>query len=52
MTRQEKKALESLKIDSLNSFLATHFCQFEDKRRSNQSISVQDALMSGYALLH
>lgn len=50
MTRQEKKALDSLKIDSLNSFLATQFRQFEDKRRSNHSVSVKDALMSGYAV--
>ena len=50
MTRQEKKALESLKIDPFNNFLAAQFRRFPDARASNQSITAKDALMSGYAV--
>ena len=49
-TKRERKALESLKIDPLNSYLAKEFSKFPDDRDDNLSITMQDALMSGYAM--
>lgn len=50
MTKRERKQLERLKIDALHTYLAKHFSGFTDKRDDNQSIRMQDALMSGYAV--
>ena len=50
MTKRERKKLEELKIDPLHSFLAKKFKGFMDKREDNLSITMQDALMSGYAV--
>ncbi|MCB0555155.1 MAG: transposase [Phaeodactylibacter sp.] len=50
MATREEKALELLKIDPLHKFMAKQFRGFTDTRDENQSISMQDALMSGYAV--
>ncbi|MCB9294422.1 MAG: transposase [Lewinellaceae bacterium] len=50
MTKRERKELESIKIDSLHAFLAKQFRGFTDNRDDNLSITMQDALMSGYAV--
>lgn len=50
MATREEKAVESLKIDALHKFLANQFRRFTDTRDENQSITMQDALMSGYAV--
>ena len=50
MATREEKVLEGLKIDPLHKFLAEQFRRFTDSRDENQSITMQDALMSGYAL--
>jgi len=49
-TNREKKAMESLKIDALHKYLASEFNKFADNRDDNLSITMQDALMSGYAV--
>jgi hypothetical protein len=50
MTSRKEKAIEGLKTDALHKFLAKQFRGFTDKRGENQSIRMQDALMSGYAV--
>lgn len=50
MSTRQERTLESLKIDPLHNFLAKEFRGFTDNRDENQSITMQDALMSGYAL--
>ena len=50
MAGREEKALQGLKIDALHKFLAKQFRRFTDTRDENQSITMQDALMSGYAV--
>ena len=50
MATAEEKALEGLKIDPLHKYLAKKFRGFTDTRSENLSITMQDALMSGYAV--
>ena len=50
MATAEEKALEGLKIDPLHKYLAKKFRGFADTRSENLSITMQDALMSGYAV--
>ena len=50
MTKRERKQLKGLQIDTLHTFLAKQFSGFTDKRDDNLSITMQDALMSGYAV--
>jgi len=50
MTKRERKQLEGLQIDALHNYLAKQFRGFTDKRDDNLSITMQDALMSGYAV--
>ena len=50
MTKKERNQLKGLQIDALHTFLAKQFSGFMDKRDDNLSITMQDALMSGYAV--
>lgn len=50
MSTRQQKNLKSLEIDSLHDYLCRAFSKFSDTRRNNLSISISDALMSGYAL--
>lgn len=50
MARNKLKSLQSIHIDGLHKYLKSKFSKFTDKRDKNKSISLSDALMSGYAM--
>ncbi len=50
MSKKSKKALAELQVDALIGYLRDKFSVFPDTRASNASISMVDALMSGYAM--
>lgn len=50
MTKRERKQLERLQTDALHTFLAKQFSGFTDNRAGNGSVTMRDALMSGYTV--
>lgn len=50
MSKLSKKKFKPLRTEAFHRFLAEQFGQVEDKRAPNRSISMRDALMSGFAM--